>query len=145
MHNALNFLFIIYIMLNSEDYEITPANQSCLNSTTTVIVSNPGSQISNTQTNVNALQQQQTEYSKYDSPQQNVQPMYGGKKNNKLYNIYFKKKIYEIYANNEINGLKKIFKNKSYKKDYLLNITNNNISSCYIIRSSNKKNKFIKI
>jgi hypothetical protein len=124
----------------AEDYEITPANTACANAINkTVIVSTPGSPAHNTQTNFNAMQAQHVEDSKYDSAELNVQPLYGGKNNiiYKKYNISFRKKMYTITENDEISALKKFFKNKMYKRDYLLTISNNNKTSTYIIRVGN--------
>ena len=121
----------------SEDYEITPANTTCVNSINkTIIVSTPGSPAHNTQTHFNAMQNQHIEDSKYDSPELSVQPLYGGKKNimYKTYDIFFRKKMYTITEVDEISALKTFFKNKIYKKDYLLKISNNNKTSTYIIR-----------
>lgn len=121
----------------SEDYEITSANTSCANTVNkTVIVSTPGSPSNNTQTHINAMQNQHIEDSKYDSPELSVQPLYGGKKNiiYKTYNIFFRKKKYTITEIDEMSALKKFFKNKMYKRDYLLKISNDNVTSSYIIR-----------
>jgi len=124
----------------AEDYEITPANNACANSVNkTVIVSTPGSPANNTQTHVTAMQNQHIEDTKYDSPELSVQPLYGGKSNiiYKTYNIFFRKKMYTIMEIDEISALKKFFKNKTYKRDYLLKISNNNNTSTYIIRVGN--------
>lgn len=124
----------------AEDYEITPANYACVNAINkTVIVSTPGSPANNTQIHVSAMKNQYIEDSKYDSPELSVQPLYGGKNNiiYKTYNIFFRKKIYTITEINEINALIKLFKNKTYKRDYLLTISNNNKTSTYIIRVGN--------
>ena len=124
----------------AEDYEVTSANTSCTNTLNkTVIVSTPGSPVNNTQTYFNAVQNQHIEDSKYDSPELSVQPLYGGKKNiiYKTYNIYFRKKKYTITEINEMSALKKFFKDKMYKRDYLLTISNNKKTSTYIIRVGN--------
>ena len=121
----------------AEDYEIQPANTACANAINkTVIVSTPGSPAHTNQIHVNAVQAQHVEDSKYDSPELSVQPLYGGKNNiiYKTYNIFFRKKMYTIAEIDEINALKKLFKNKTYKRDYLLTISNNNKTSTYIIR-----------
>ena len=45
--------------------------------------------------------------------------------------------MYTITEIDEISALKKFFKNKTYKRDYLLKISNNNNTSTYIIRVGN--------
>lgn len=127
--------------MHAEDYEITPANSSCENTNKTVIVSNPGSQINHTQTNVDAVKQQHIEDSKYDSDQLVVKPLYGGSK--KFY-ILFRHKTYIIENTDEIKALKQFLNNSIYKKDYILKISDNHTVSYYIIRR-NQKNKFKKI
>jgi hypothetical protein len=119
-----------------KNYEISPANTTCSNIHKTVIVSNPGSPVNNTQTHINAMKEQHIEDSKYDSPQLDVKPLYGGKKNSiyKTFNIFFRKKIYTITEKDEMSALKNFFKNKIYKKDHLLKISNNNVTSSYILR-----------
>jgi len=92
-----------------KNYEISPANTTCSNIHKTVIVSNPGSPVNNTQTHINAMKEQHIEDSKYDSPQLDVKPLYGGKNNNIMFNILFRKKIYII---NE--------KNIYYKKTHII-------------------------
>jgi len=137
----------------SEDYDFAPANNSCSNNVNkTIIVPALGSPSNNTQTHIDAMQAQHVEDSKYDSPQLNVQPLYGGKKNLKIYNIYFRKKIYTVTNSNKLNALKIFFKNKIYKKDHLVKISNNNKTSFYILHigsldyvSNKKKIKFINI
>jgi hypothetical protein len=127
--------------MDAEDYDITPANSSC--GSKTVVVSNPGSQVHNTQNNLNALDTQNTENSQYDSPTLNVQPLYGGKKN-KIFTILFRHNKYTVEDIDEIKAIKKFLKDTIYKRDYILKISCNKIESYYIIRR-NQKYKFKKI
>jgi hypothetical protein len=135
---------------------IVPANNKCssvVNSN--VIVSTPGSSTANQNTKLNAMSNQNTENTKYDSVEE-PKPMFGGVKNNK-YLVKFKNNIFNIDAINEIEAIKIALNGKLYKTDFFLDISildknktinkniNKNSSSTYIIRGSKIKNKFIKI
>lgn len=130
----------------SEEYDFKPANHSC----STIIhpnllVINPGTKNEATMNNINALQQQHLEDSKYDQTDEIiVKPLYGGNLNN--YKINFKKKNININAYNEIEAIQNLLNNKVYKKENLLEITdNNNNKSLYVIKTNKKKNNLKKI
>ena len=67
--------------------------------------------------------------------------MYGG---NIKFKILFQNNISFIDSINEINAMKKILNGKIYKKNYLIEVYNNNKKSVYVLRA-NKKNKFKKL
>lgn len=126
--------------MNSEDHEVIPVNSKCSESINNLVISNkPGSATATSSNNIDSINYQQKEYSKYDNTEEiYVKPMFGG--NNK-YNIKFINKNYNVIAKNEIDAIKIVLKNRIFKIDHLLIINGNQI---YIIRGR-YKNKFKKI
>jgi len=123
-------------------YSVTPANQKCQNATTVNIVSNPGTTASGTSSELDSVLNQSTADQQYDVSSSPVKKLYGGRKINiyNLYKIKFKKKIYNIKSNNEMNALKLFLNGRIFKSDNIITINN----SLYILRG-NYKNKFVKI
>ena len=126
----------------SNDYDITPVNSQCSNTVKTTIVPNYSGSSANANKNINDVQNQTTANAQYDSNNINSpQPMYGGYNN---YKINFRKKSFFINGKNEKDAIKIFLNNKIYKRDYLLEISQYNKKSIYIIRG-NYKNKIKKI
>jgi hypothetical protein len=121
-----------------KNYEVLPANHMCQNSTSSIIVSTPGTSSNSASKNIDMVQQQHIENSKYDSVE-TVKPLYGGH----LFTILFRNKTIYLVGKDEKTIIKSFLKNKKeYKKDQKIQIINNNLST-YIIKG-NSKNKFIK-
>lgn len=121
-----------------KNYEVTPANHMCKNTTSSIITSTPGTSANSASKNIDTVQQQHIEDSKYDSVQV-VKPLYGGN----LFTILFRNKKIYLTGKDERTTIKSFLKNKKeYKKDQIIQIINNNLST-YIIKG-NSKNKFIK-
>jgi len=139
----------------NSDYDIVPINNSCTNTiNSSVIVSSPGSQTSNTNQNISNINTQHEVNSQYDNVDNiNVQPLYsGGKKlkNSLVFNIKFRNKIINIESSSEKKAIRIFLKNKNYKKDHILEIIYKNKNSIYLIKGNNnnkinKINKFKKI
>ena len=127
---------------SSVSYSVTPANQKCQTATTVNIVSNPGTTASGTSSDLDSVLNQSTADQQYDVSSSPVKKLYGGRKINiyNLYKIKFKKKMYNIKSNNEINALKLFLNGRIFKSDNIITINN----SLYILRG-NYKNKFVKI
>jgi hypothetical protein len=126
----------------SNDYDITPVNNQCTNAIKTVVVPSHSGATSDTNKNIDDLQNQSIASSQYDSADiKSPKPMYGGYNN---YKIIFRKENYFVHGKDEKNAIKIFLKNKIYKKDYLLEIIQNNKLSIYIVRA-NYKNKVKKI
>jgi hypothetical protein len=87
------------------------------------------------------MQNQTTASAQYDSDIASPESMYGG---NSSYKIIFRKKSTFIPSSSEKDAIKIFLNNKIYKRDYLLEIIQNNKKSIYIIRA-NYKNKIKKI
>jgi len=122
-----------------ESYEVLPANHMCQNTTSSTIVSTPGTSSNSASKNIDAVQQQHIENSQYDSVQ-TVKPLYGGN----LFTIIFRNKRIYMTGKDEKTLIKSFLRNKKeYKKDQIIKIINNNNLSTYIIKG-NSKNKFIK-
>ena len=136
--------------MESEDSSnVVPINQTCSKVINTeVIVPSPGSVTATTTQNADNISNQQKANAQFDNVDDLVvKPMYGGIQ--KKFIINFRNKIMAINTDNEINAIKKILNNKIYKKDYLLEISeeiskNKKNKSMYIIRGR-YKNKFKKI
>jgi hypothetical protein len=139
----------------NSDYDIVPINNSCTNTiNSSVIVSSPGSQTSNTNQNISNINTQHEVNSQYDNVDNiNVQHLYsGGKKlkNSLVFNIKFRNKIINIESSSEKKAIRIFLKNKNYKKDHILEIIYKNKNSIYLIKGNNnnkinKINKFKKI
>jgi len=135
-------------------YTVTPINQQCQNSTNIKVVSNLGTSTNGTNNELDTVLQQAKLDAQYDSTSSTVKKLYGGndtinKKKNKnktkliIYNnfkIKFKKKVYNIQSNNEINAMKLFLNGRIYKGDNIITVN----ESVYILRA-NYKNKFVKI
>ena len=133
-------------MTDSEtDYSVTPANNTCSNTVNnSVTVASPGSQNANTSQNIASVNNQHIADSQYDNVDSiTVKPLYGGKNKNIFFTIKFLNKIVNINAIDEISAIKLFLNNKIYKRDHLLEIKHNNISSVYIIRAG-YKNKLVR-
>lgn len=125
--------------MQSEEFDITPANHACHHASTEVVKSQPNTSNSNTSNDIQANHQQHQADSQYDNADNiEVKPMYGGNKN---FSLLFEKKNYKINSNNEINAIKQFLNNKIFKKDKLIVVNN---GSTYLIKK-NYKNKFKKI
>lgn len=125
--------------MQSEEFDITPANHACQHASTEVVKSQPNTSNSNTSNDIQANHQQHQADSQYDNADNiEVKPMYGGNKN---FSLLFEKKNYKINSNNEINAIKQFLNNKIFKKDKLIVVNN---GSTYLIKK-NYKNKFKKI
>lgn len=138
------FFYNDYIMSDSEDYDITPANHACSSVThSQVIKPTPNSSTGNATNDIDTTTNQHDADAQYDNTDNiEVKPLYGG--GLIKFKIIFKNKINYVYSDNEINAIKKLFNNKIFKVDNLLEIFHNNKKSMYIIQK-NYKNKFKKI
>ena len=127
---------------DSESFDITPVNTQCSTYVKTEIVNSHSGTTTNTNKNIDSVQNQTTASARYDSDNiDSPKPMYGGNNN---YKIIFRKKSYFIQCSSEKDAIKSFLNNKIYKKDYLLEISQYNKKSIYIIRA-NYKNKIKKI
>jgi hypothetical protein len=126
----------------STDYDIKPINSQCSTYVKTDIVPSHSGTTTIANNNIDSVQNQMTTSSQYDSDNiTSPAPMYGGNNN---YKIIFRKKSSFINSNTEKDAIKIFLNNKIYKRDYLLEISQNNKKSIYIIRA-NYKNKIKKI
>lgn len=126
----------------SVDYSVTPVNNQCSTYVKTNIVPIHNSTSSITNKNIDSMQNQATASAQYDNPNiASPKPMYGG---NNSYKIIFRKKNSFIKSTSEKDAIKIFLNNKIYKRDYLLEISQYNKKSIYIIRA-NYKNKIKKI
>ena len=126
----------------STDYDVTPVNNQCSTYVKTNIVPSYNSTSSNANKSIDSMQNQTTTSAQYDSDNiSSPAPMYGG---NNSYKIIFRKKNTFINSNSEKEAIKIFLNNKIYKRDYLLEISQYNKKSIYIIRA-NYKNKIKKI
>ena len=127
----------------SNDYDITPVNSKCSSYVKTDIVSSHSGTVSNTNNSIDNVQNQSKASAQYDqnisSPKSLI--LSGGNNN---YKIIFRKKTVFINGNSEKDAIKIFLNNKIYKRDYLLEISQYNKKSIYIIRG-NYKNKIKKI
>jgi len=127
-------------MVLSEEYEIKPANSSCANQMNkSIIIPTPGTATNANQIQVNAVEDQHNENSKYDNIDGiNIKPLYGGNKNNKYYKIFFNNKIKKYKAKNEREAINIFLTKNVLTKDYLLEISecnkNNIKDSLYLIK-----------
>lgn len=132
-------------MISEEsDFNIIPANSQCINSSKTTIVSSSTSPEGKASQNITDINNQNTIDSSGDTinTYSDISAIYGG--GNTSYKIIFRNKTFSSNGKNELDAIKKILNNKIYKKDYLIEIFNNNKKSIYIVRA-NYKNKFKKI
>ena len=126
----------------SVDYDIKPVNSQCSTYVKTDIVPSHSGASSNVNNNIDSVQNQNTASAQFDNPDiASPGPMYGGNNN---YKIIFRKKSTFINSNSEKDAIKILLNNKIYKRDYLLEISQYNKKSIYIIRA-NYKNKIKKI
>jgi len=133
-------------MDSENDYEVVPANNSCLQTINKPsVTTTPGTSLNNSSQNVNDFQNQHNTSAQYDSNDIDVQPMYGGYL--KKFNIKFLNKLYVVNSNNEINAIKDITYNRIFKKDNLLEIKdqNQNNYNLYVVRKKDKKNSLCKL
>ena len=132
-------------MVLSEEYEIKPANSSCANQMNkSIIIPTPGTATNANQIQVNAVEDQHNENSKYDNIDGiNIKPLYGGNKNNKnnkYYKINFNNKIKKYKAKNEREAINIFLTKNILTKDYLLEISectknkNNIKDTLYLIK-----------
>ena len=126
---------------DSESIDITPVNSQCSTYVKTDIVPSNSGTSTNTNKNIDSMQNQMTTSAQYDTDVASPKPMYGGNNN---YKIIFRKKSSFITGSSEQDAIKSFLNNKIYKKDYLLEISQYNKKSIYIIRA-NYKNKVKKI
>jgi hypothetical protein len=133
-------------MDSENNYDITPINNHCSSSANVKIISQPGSENDISIKNANTIQNQHIADAQYDiSTDLNVKPMYGGlNKINKKFKIIFRENTFYIDSKDEINAMKEMLNGKVYKKNYLIEIYNQNKKSIYVL-ISNKKNKFKKL
>jgi len=125
----------------SVDYDITPINSQCSTYVKTEVVNSHSGITTNTNKSIDSLQNQITTDAQYDADITRPSAMYGGNNN---YKIIFRKKSYFISGSSEQDTIKIFLNNKIYKRDYLLEISQYNKKSIYIIRA-NYKNKIKKI
>ena len=125
----------------SVDYDVIPVNNQCSTYVKTNIVPSYNSTSSNTNKSIDSMQNQTTANAQYDSDIASPESMYGG---NNSYKIIFRKKSTFIPSSSEQDAIKIFLNNKIYKRDYLLEISQYNKKSIYIIRA-NYKNKIKKI
>ena len=134
-------------MISTEEpsFEIKPINSSCSNiENKDMLKPAYGSTSDNMNKDISNLDNQANANAQYDNvDSMEVKPLYGGYYLIN-YSILFRKNIYKINSDSEINAIKLLLNNKIYKRDYFLEISNKNKKSVYIIRG-NYKNKFSKI
>jgi hypothetical protein len=132
----------------SESYDIVPVNHKCssvINHPS--VVAPPNAVSAKTSGSINTLDNQHKESGRFDNvDDMKVTPLSGGNnKKLKKYFIIFSGKKYISSGLNETDSIKIFLNNRIFKKDYLLEIfENNSKKSRYIVRGFNK-NKFIKI
>jgi hypothetical protein len=137
-------------MDSENNYDIIAVNNSCDSVIhSNIIVASHGSDVSHSNKNITSLSNQQDANAQYDNTDNmSIKPLYGGIlkniKENILFTIKFKNKIVNIDSFTEKGAIKIFLKNKTFKKDHILEIIYKNRSSLYIIKN-NYKNKFIKI
>jgi hypothetical protein len=129
------------------DYDVIPANNNCSNIQNKPIIKlTSGTATANASDKINDFHTQHLENTKYDSIDSvEIKPLKGGNKekiNN--YKIRFLNKDYIISGNNEIEIIKKFINNRKFKKENILEISNNKNISLYVIKS-NIQNKFKKL
>jgi len=132
-------------MISEEsNFNIKPANSQCINSPKTTTVSSSTSSVGTASQDITNMSNQGVSDASGDSVStySDIKPLYGGA--NSIYKIIFRNKTFSSNGKNELDAIKKILNNKIYKKDYLIEIFNNNKKSIYIVRA-NYKNKFKKI
>ena len=128
------------------EYEVVSVTAHCSNvENTSIIQPSPGSVNTITDSKINDFHNQHIANTQYDSvDDMNVMPLRGGDLN-RVTVIFMNKKI---YIDNKIKNMdtfiKNFLNNRVFRKDHLLEIINNNISSIYIIRG-HYKNRYIKI
>lgn len=119
-------------MDSESNYDVKPINHHC-STNKNITQASPNGSTAATSNNIQHVSNQHKVDSQYDNVNDmDVKPMYGG---NIVFEINFKNKIYHIKDNNEINAIKKIIKNKNFKKDCLLEIFHNK-KSMYIIKAN---------
>jgi len=127
----------------SNDFDITPVNSKCSNYVKTDIVSSHSGTVSNTSSSIDNFHDQAKASAQYDQDISSPKSLiHSGGSNN--YKIIFRKKSNFINGNSEKDAIKIFLNNKIYKRDYLLEISQYNKKSIYIIRG-NYKNKIKKI
>jgi len=132
--------------MDSEEnnFKVTPGNSHCVNSQQVTTLSSSTSSIGKASQGITTMSNQSDSYSINDTTATNstISSLAGG--GNTIYKIIFRNKTFSSNGKNELDSIKKILNNKIYKKDYLIEIFNNNKKSIYILRA-NYKNKFKKI
>lgn len=129
-------------MDSENNYDVKPVNHAC-GTNNNVIKPVPNSSSASASNNIQSVDNQSKVDSQYDNTNEiEVKPMYGG--TYKKFKIEFKNETFYIKEHDEFNAIKKILKDRIFKKDYLLEIFENKKKSMYII-NANYKNKFKKI
>ena len=133
-------------MISEEsDYLVKSAVSQCKNTATVTTVSNPTSNTAQASQGITDTANQADSDASVDNVQTYstiLRSLNGGA--NTIYKIIFRNKTFSSNGKSELDAIKKILNNKIYKKDYLIEISNNNKKSIYIVRA-NYKNKFKKI
>lgn len=128
----------------SNDYDFNPINEECSNSNEVVQVNTVNSGDASVSNSLDNTSYQQDMNNRYDTVnQESLQPLYGGRGNNK-YILEINDKKYIFYDKNEKNILNGLSKNLKINKDLIINIYNKKNKNKYILRNNKKKN-FIKI
>lgn len=131
------------------NYDFTPITQSTPIAANTKVISNSGSDSSNSNQQMDNVNHQAQENSKYDQEMPEVKPMYGGNINS--YIINYKKKKYNVFGKNKEKVLQTFIKNKNIIHDEMIEIyLEKNLKkskSIYVIKNilNNKKINLMKI
>ena len=136
-------------MVESE-YEIKPVTNNCTNTpnASVKIINHPGTNTHKVNSEIDNINHQSLENSKYDTIQEQppIEAMHGGIKINKISNssfksftIIYKKKKYELKANDEEQAIQYFLSNKNINQDELLSIYEKKLNN----KNINNKNKNI--
>jgi hypothetical protein len=121
------------------DYTVKPVTTECkANTQTTVIESVPGSSVSTATTDATDNQEQQRQYTRFDT-------VSGGAKKLINFKIYFLNKEYSIKSVDEFSALNAFLNGKRYKKEHVLKMYNPNTKEIhsYIIKKNTLFKKMI--
>lgn len=134
-------------MISEEsDYLVKSAVSQCKNTATVTTVSNPTSNTAQASQGITDMDNQNIAFDNNDNVPEisTIKAVTQNGGANTIYKIIFRNKTFSSNGKSELDAIKKILNNKIYKKDYLIEIYNNNNKSIYIVRA-NYKNKFKKI